>query len=293
MSYNRNNNYGDRDTLYTQAPPMAKSPSSNSPYYDDPRMTREWNGRDEYDDDRSYRSPPPPNNNNYDRQSEYYDDQPPYQQPYSRYDTISSPPPLTSSTISSSASQAYRPTPPNSSSPSPARGYNGNAPQRRAPATNPGQNRSAPPGFKIEGGALVPIVPRGSSHPTEIFYQPPKKVIRAMESYNARSANELTFVKGDFFYVVSDFERHYEVVNPLEKTRGIVPKSCFEGLEEMQARTLANARAAAGIEVGVVLSTFIQEWMTHPHLQRHPSQHAASSWCSSSSSSSSWSTRNH
>ncbi|KAJ3212904.1 bud emergence protein 1 [Dinochytrium kinnereticum] len=211
-----------------------------------------------FDDQASYQQYPQSGNG--------YRQEPQQQQSYSRggpgYDngsSMTSPPPLTSSsTISSTASQyaqqQYRsqqqyPTPSQSASSSPGRamGQNGNAPSPRRAPVNAGGARGAPPGFKIEGGALVPIIPRGSSHPTEIFYQPPKKVIRAMSDYVARSGNELTFYKGDFFYVVNENDRYYEVVNPLEKSRGTVPKNCFEGLEEMQARTLANARAAAGM----------------------------------------------
>ncbi|KAJ3099679.1 bud emergence protein 1 [Phlyctochytrium bullatum] len=190
--------------------------------------------------------------------------------------SLTSPPPLTSaSTVSSHLppSQPYNrppyPSPSNSVSPSPSRsatqtshysngavspgGGLGSPHMRRNPsAGNPGP-RGVPPGFKIENGALVPIVPRGSSHPNELFYQPPKKVIRATRDFQARMGTELSFHKGDFFYVVSETERFYEVVNPLEKSRGQVPKECFEGLEEMQARSIAQARAAGLTHADIVV----------------------------------------
>ncbi|KAI0175821.1 scd2/ral3 [Hypoxylon sp. FL1284] len=62
---------------------------------------------------------------------------------------------------------------------------------------------------------------------------PPKKVIRALYDYEAASAQELSFSRGDFFHVIgrendSDW---YEACNPaLPDARGIVPVSFFQAL---------------------------------------------------------------
>ncbi|OTA79963.1 hypothetical protein M434DRAFT_86790 [Hypoxylon sp. CO27-5] len=62
---------------------------------------------------------------------------------------------------------------------------------------------------------------------------PPKKVIRALYDYEAASAQELSFSKGDFFHVIgrendSDW---YEACNPaLPDARGLVPVAFFQSL---------------------------------------------------------------
>ncbi|KAI5866695.1 scd2/ral3 [Durotheca rogersii] len=62
---------------------------------------------------------------------------------------------------------------------------------------------------------------------------PPKKVIRALYDYEATSAQELSFSRGDFFHVIgrendSDW---YEACNPaLPDARGLVPVSFFQAL---------------------------------------------------------------
>ncbi|KKO98672.1 hypothetical protein THAR02_09233 [Trichoderma harzianum] len=62
---------------------------------------------------------------------------------------------------------------------------------------------------------------------------PPKKVIRALYDYEARSAQELGFSKGDFFHVIGreDDPDWYEACNPaLPDARGLVPVAFFQAL---------------------------------------------------------------
>ncbi|KAM0457512.1 hypothetical protein ACHAO4_003313 [Trichoderma viride] len=62
---------------------------------------------------------------------------------------------------------------------------------------------------------------------------PPKKVIRALYDYEARSAQELSFSKGDFFHVIGreDDPDWYEACNPaLPDARGLVPVAFFQAL---------------------------------------------------------------
>jgi hypothetical protein len=62
-----------------------------------------------------------------------------------------------------------------------------------------------------------------------VFNLAPKKVIKALESYNAQSSAELSFRAGDYYYVIDEKEgRMYEVVNPIEKQRGLVYMDYFE-----------------------------------------------------------------
>ncbi|KAI8589773.1 hypothetical protein BDZ88DRAFT_395637 [Geranomyces variabilis] len=79
---------------------------------------------------------------------------------------------------------------------------------------------------------------RGSSQSTEIFNQPPRKVIRATRDYKAQFVNELEFVKGDFFFVITDLDDfYYEAMNPIARVRGLVPRSHFESLDKIAAGT--------------------------------------------------------
>ncbi|EAU84301.2 scd2/ral3 [Coprinopsis cinerea okayama7 len=59
---------------------------------------------------------------------------------------------------------------------------------------------------------------------------PPQKVIRANSSYKSQAPQELSFQKGDFFYVLKDAEGSawYEAHNPVTGARGIVPRAMFE-----------------------------------------------------------------
>ncbi|KAL8298245.1 hypothetical protein RB597_006875 [Gaeumannomyces tritici] len=62
---------------------------------------------------------------------------------------------------------------------------------------------------------------------------PPKKVIRALYDYEARSSQELSFSRGDFFHVIGreDDQDWYEACNPaLPDARGLVPVAFFQAL---------------------------------------------------------------
>ncbi|KAF4973760.1 hypothetical protein FZEAL_9239 [Fusarium zealandicum] len=62
---------------------------------------------------------------------------------------------------------------------------------------------------------------------------PPKKVIRALYDYEARSSQELSFSRGDFFHVIGreDDQDWYEACNPaLPDARGLVPVTFFQAL---------------------------------------------------------------
>lgn len=66
---------------------------------------------------------------------------------------------------------------------------------------------------------------------------PPKKVIRALNSYRPTAPQELSFVKGDFFYVIREVvnnngSEYYEAHNPVTGARGLVPRSMFEGFDK-------------------------------------------------------------
>ncbi|KAI0643757.1 hypothetical protein C8Q79DRAFT_928252 [Trametes meyenii] len=58
---------------------------------------------------------------------------------------------------------------------------------------------------------------------------PPKKVIKAINSYKSNTPQELSFEKGDFFHVLNDNGGlWYEAHNPMTGARGLVPSHMFE-----------------------------------------------------------------
>ncbi|KAJ3548826.1 hypothetical protein NMY22_g1121 [Coprinellus aureogranulatus] len=59
---------------------------------------------------------------------------------------------------------------------------------------------------------------------------PPQKVIRALNNYEKQAPQELSFSKGDFFYVLKDPEDSawYEAHNPVTGARGLVSRAMFE-----------------------------------------------------------------
>ncbi|ESK93751.1 protein kinase activator [Moniliophthora roreri MCA 2997] len=60
---------------------------------------------------------------------------------------------------------------------------------------------------------------------------PPQKVIKATAEYRSQAPQELSFKKGDFFYVLRDVDDQgswYEAHNPVSGARGLVPRALFE-----------------------------------------------------------------
>ncbi|KAJ3574583.1 hypothetical protein NPX13_g4311 [Xylaria arbuscula] len=77
-------------------------------------------------------------------------------------------------------------------------------------------------------GPQISIAPKSA-----VAIVPPKKVIRALYDYEAQSAQELSFSRGDFFHVIGreDDNDWYEACNPaLPDARGLVPVSFFQAL---------------------------------------------------------------
>ncbi|TFK43289.1 hypothetical protein BDQ12DRAFT_171989 [Crucibulum laeve] len=72
-------------------------------------------------------------------------------------------------------------------------------------------------------------LPSVSKPPSAIL--PPQKVIRALSAYRSQAPQQLSFSKGDFFYVLKDVDEQgawYEAHNPVSGARGLVPRSMFE-----------------------------------------------------------------
>jgi PX domain len=84
------------------------------------------------------------------------------------------------------------------------------------------------------------ISPRGSSHPNSVFKLAPKLVIRAARPYIAKMRQELSFQKDDYFFVIDQRTGYYEVINPVQKLRGLVPIDYFEELKSSDQVTNLN-----------------------------------------------------
>ncbi|ORX64107.1 hypothetical protein BCR32DRAFT_213086 [Anaeromyces robustus] len=69
-----------------------------------------------------------------------------------------------------------------------------------------------------------------------LFKIPPKKVIKTNQNYEAQYSQEISFKKGDFFYVINEDELYYSIVNPAEKITGLVPKIFCEALDKSVKR---------------------------------------------------------
>lgn len=72
---------------------------------------------------------------------------------------------------------------------------------------------------------------------------PPQKVIRALSAYRSQAPQELSFQKGDFFYVLKDVDNQgawYEAHNPVSGARGLVPRSMFEEFNKNPTPSVYN-----------------------------------------------------
>ncbi|EJT97738.1 hypothetical protein DACRYDRAFT_119394 [Dacryopinax primogenitus] len=85
-------------------------------------------------------------------------------------------------------------------------------------------------------------VPSSISRPAQSA-PPPQKVIRALSNYRSNAPQELSFLKGDFFYVKDEMNGSgwYEAHNPLTGARGLVPVEYFETFGRGGARTSVTA----------------------------------------------------
>ena len=74
----------------------------------------------------------------------------------------------------------------------------------------------------------LPLPSAISKPPSAVL--PPQKVIKASGAYRSQAPQELSFQKGDFFYVLKDeySSPWYEAHNPATGARGLVPRAMFE-----------------------------------------------------------------
>ncbi|KIJ56835.1 hypothetical protein M422DRAFT_57447 [Sphaerobolus stellatus SS14] len=94
---------------------------------------------------------------------------------------------------------------------------------------------------------------------------PPKKVIRALQSYRPQAPQELSFQKGDFFHVVSEVDSGpgwYEAHNPISGARGLVPKAYFEEFQKNNAA--AKALSPTGTPVAGSRASTVNAAMPAP-----------------------------
>ncbi|KAF5369806.1 hypothetical protein D9758_001358 [Tetrapyrgos nigripes] len=86
----------------------------------------------------------------------------------------------------------------------------------------------------------TPVPLPAVSRPAATAVTPPQKVIRATADYRPQAPQELSFKKGDFFYVLKDVDNQgswYEAHNPVTGARGLVPRAMFEEFNKSSAAT--------------------------------------------------------
>ncbi|KAI0052600.1 hypothetical protein FA95DRAFT_1483178 [Auriscalpium vulgare] len=83
---------------------------------------------------------------------------------------------------------------------------------------------------------------------------PPQKVIRALGPYRSNAPQELSFQKGDFFYVIREVNERgswYEAHNPMTGARGLVPRAQFE---EFNKGAAPNGRMSQALSAAPISS---------------------------------------
>ncbi|KAG8747903.1 bud emergence protein 1 [Ceratobasidium sp. 414] len=101
---------------------------------------------------------------------------------------------------------------------------------------------------------------------------PPQKVIRALRSYRSGGPQELSFSKGDFFYVVKDIGEWYEAHNTLTGSRGLVPRSHFDEIKSTSS-TQGSRLSGPGATISGPISPPLLNTQAH-HLGATPIQRA-------------------
>ncbi|KAJ1972262.1 bud emergence protein 1 [Dimargaris xerosporica] len=98
--------------------------------------------------------------------------------------------------------------------------------------------RKSLPNSSKSAGSTFTLQPKSPE-----IMNPPKKVIKALCDYTARSPEELSFVKGDFFMVVANENDDfwYLASNPNTKVRGLVPVSHFQVVSKRRESSPAPA----------------------------------------------------
>ncbi|KAL6625155.1 hypothetical protein U3516DRAFT_892540 [Neocallimastix sp. 'constans'] len=78
----------------------------------------------------------------------------------------------------------------------------------------------------------------------QLFRLLPKKIIRAIDSYTAQNkTTEISYKKGDFFFVISENDSYYFVTNPSTKQSGYVSKYSFEQVDHFsKSNVIKNNR---------------------------------------------------
>ncbi|WWD22416.1 hypothetical protein CI109_106907 [Kwoniella shandongensis] len=108
----------------------------------------------------------------------------------------------------------------------------------------------SPPLPNVIGGGGAGAGPGGGAYPLgrpSEKVAPPQKVIKALSSHRSTNPQELSYTKGDFWYVTSERDVWYEALNPITGARGLVPKSEFEefvkgGRHPSGQRSIDNGR---------------------------------------------------
>ncbi|KAF9408656.1 bud emergence protein 1 [Podila epigama] len=112
---------------------------------------------------------------------------------------------------------------------------------------------------------------------------PPRKVIKALYDYRSQQSEELSFTKGEFFYVVGneDDEDWFEASNPVTGERGFVPVTYFQVLEKNHRNSNQSLDDTANDSGSYTEPSPTQQSQIQFHsqnqAQNHQRQHSANS----------------
>jgi len=98
---------------------------------------------------------------------------------------------------------------------------------------------------------LVQSPPAGESsllsmNNDQLFKLLPRKIVKALDSYTAQNrSTEISYSKGDFFFVISENDTYYFVTNPSTKQSGYVSKFSFEQVDHFSKQPPSFGKAKA------------------------------------------------
>jgi len=96
---------------------------------------------------------------------------------------------------------------------------------------------------------LVQSPPTGESsflsmNNDQLFKLLPRKIVKAIDNYTAQNrTTEISYRKGDFFFVISENDTYYFVTNPSTKQSGYVSKFSFEQVDHFSKQPQSSNKA--------------------------------------------------
>ena len=88
----------------------------------------------------------------------------------------------------------------------------------------------------------------------------PQRAIRALHHYKAQVPSQLSFAKGDFFYVTDEQGDWFQATNPAQGQSGLVPKSYFEVIDKRASSTSSTTTATSDKKFGSLYAIVLYDF---------------------------------